>query len=252
MLVSEIFKSIQGESTFAGRTSVFIRLAGCNLDCAWCDTGYAKADSSGKIDSAFEISVDEIIKEATSLNAPLITITGGEPLLQDGCEELIIKLLALALAPKPLNVPRTVMLETNGSIDLKQVDSRVVKIIDVKCPSSGVSDSFKFENLLYVNPKDEIKFVISDHADYEFARGFVDDHLSGIWEEEVGKQAAMRSKDSATGTGIQVDGSKILFSPILDSLKASELADWIIKDHLNVRLQIQLHKIIWDNETRGV
>lgn len=252
MLVSEIFKSIQGESTFAGRTSVFIRLAGCNLDCAWCDTNYAKADLSGKIDGAFEISVDEIIKEAANLNAPLITITGGEPLLQDGCEELIIKLLALALAPKPLNIPRTVMLETNGSIDLKLVDSRVIKIVDVKCPSSGVSGSFKMENLLYINPRDEVKFVISDRADYEFARGFIDDHLSGVWEEEVGEQETKRSKDSAIGSGIQVDGSKILLSPVLDSLKASELAEWIIKDHLNVRLQIQLHKIIWDNETRGV
>lgn len=250
MLISEIFKSIQGESTYAGLPSVFIRLAGCNLDCFWCDTGYAKAKKNAKendeIKGAKELSVDDVIKEVARLDARHVVITGGEPLIQDETIELITKLLAITLAPEALEAPRTVLLETNGSTSLERVDDRVVKIVDVKCPSSGYAKSFKMENLLYINPKDEIKFVIADKADYDFARKFVDDHLSGKWEGEGAE------KNTDSNLGIEMDGSKILFSPILTSLKASELAEWILADHLSVRLQIQLHKEIWGNNKRGV
>lgn len=251
MLVSEIFKSIQGESTHAGLASVFIRLAGCNLDCLWCDTDYAKANENGEIKGAKEIPVEEVIKEVARLEADLITITGGEPLIQDETIELITKLLAITLAPKALEAPRTVLLETNGSISLAGVDDRVIKIVDVKCPSSGHADSFKMENLLYINPKDEIKFVIADKADYDFARRFVDDHLSGKWEGE-GNTIEELQEGTGSNLGIEMDGAKILFSPVLTSLKASELAEWILADHLNVRLQIQLHKEIWGIDKRGV
>ena len=246
MLVIEIFKSIQGESTLAGLTSVFVRLAGCNLDCAWCDTDYAKAKDKGEIEGAREIRVDEVIKEVARLDARVVVITGGEPLIQDETTELITKLLAITLAPAALEAPHTVLLETNGSIMLAGVDDRVIKIVDVKCPSSGHADSFKMENLLYINPKDEIKFVIADRTDYNFARKFVDDHLSGKWEGEGDR------KDTDSNLGIEMDGAKILFSPILNSFKARELAEWILADHLNVRLQIQLHKEIWGIDERGV
>ncbi len=251
MLISEIFKSIQGESTFAGLPSVFVRLAGCNLDCDWCDTDYAKASANGKIEDARDISVDEIIKEVARLEANLITITGGEPLLQVETGELIAKLLAIATAPEPVLVPRTVLIETNGSISLESVDKRVVKIVDVKCPSSGHADSFKMENLQYINPSDEIKFVIADKADYKFARKFVDDHLSGTCFAAQ-DETSPEKKDQSIEQGIKFNGAKILFSPILSVLKPRELADWILTDHLNVRLQIQLHKEIWDADERGV
>jgi 7-carboxy-7-deazaguanine synthase len=244
MLVSEIFKSIQGESTFAGLPSVFVRLAGCNLDCDWCDTDYAKALNDGKIKDAKETSVDEVIKEVARLDARIVTITGGEPLLQNETEELITKLLALSLAPKPNTAPRTVLLETNGSIGLAQIDKRVVKIVDVKCPSSGHADSFKIENLQYLNPEDEIKFVIADKADYEFARKFVDDHLTGEW--------IAGTDDQQNDQGIKFRFTKILFSPVLGTLEPRALAEWVLADHLNVRLQVQLHKMIWHPDERGV
>lgn len=209
MLISEIFYSIQGESTYAGLPCVFIRLAGCNLRCAWCDTPYARAAGDGK-----EMTVDEVLAETAKYGCSVFEITGGEPLMQPETVETAQRLVDMGC---------TVLLETNGSAPLKGLDKRVVKIVDVKCPSSGQAGSFLMENLGYITPADEVKFVISGREDYEFAKRFLGEFL----------------RDSTL---------KILFAPVSPDLNPKELAQWILKDGLPVRLQLQLHKYIWGNE----
>jgi len=209
MRVNEIFMSIQGESTYAGLPCVFIRLAGCNLDCSWCDTPYARGG-----EGSVELSVDEVMAEAGKYNCNLVELTGGEPMLQRE---------APLLASRLLDEGYTVLLETNGSVPLAPLDDRVVKIIDFKCPSSGHAGSFLMENLAHIGPVDEVKFVIADERDYESAKAFVEERVRGATD-------------------------KILFAPVAPGLEAKKLAEWILRDALRVRLQLQLHRYIWDGE----
>ncbi|MCL4873027.1 radical SAM protein [bacterium] len=210
MLVYEIFKSIQGESSYAGLPCVFIRLAGCNLGCRWCDTPYARVP-----DEANELSIDEVMSEVTRYgDCGLVEITGGEPLLQEETKEL-----ARMLADRG----RTVLMETNGSVPVSGLDERVIKIVDVKCPSSGHAGSFLLENLSHITPEDEVKLVVADRGDYDWAKEFIEEVLRGRTE-------------------------KVLFAPVRPDLNPSDLAAWILRDGLRVRLQLQLHSYIWPEE----
>lgn len=204
LLVSELFRSIQGETTRAGFPSFFIRLAGCNLNCAWCDTAHAR--TGGR-----RMSVGRILRAVTKHpDVDHITVTGGEPLCQDGAVELMRRLL----------VSHDVQLETNGSIGLGAVPKGVRKIVDVKTPSSGEADSFRMENLSLLDERDEIKFVIADRTDYTFARTFVKKHLAKA-------------------------PTVVNFSPVRGAMPPAELAGLILTDGLGVRLNIQLHTILW-------
>jgi 7-carboxy-7-deazaguanine synthase len=209
MLVYEIFKSIQGESTYAGLPCVFVRLAGCNLKCTWCDTPYARVP-----DEAVEMTIPEVIEEVGGYNCSLIELTGGEPLMQEEA-----RFLAGALADRGYRV----LIETNGTVCLSGLDPRVVKIVDVKCPSSGHAGSFLLENLDHITPEDEVKFVIGDRGDYEAAVRFMEEFLMGRTE-------------------------KVLFAPVRPQLSPRELSEWILRDALKVRLQLQLHAYIWPDE----
>ncbi|MCP3678174.1 MAG: radical SAM protein [Deltaproteobacteria bacterium] len=210
--VSEIFFSIQGESTQAGLPSIFVRLAGCNLRCNWCDTEYAQEIEEGK-----ELTLDEIMTAVGEFPCRVVEVTGGEPLHQEGTIKLLERLLASGYE---------VLLETNGAIDLRPVNREVRKIIDIKCPSSGHEISFLIENLSTITAKDEVKFVIADRNDYDFAKESVETHLKG-------------------------KKSPVLFSPLSPEMNTQELARWILRDGLTVRLQPQLHRLIW-GEARGV
>ena len=201
LAVVEIFYSIQGESTFAGCPCVFIRLAGCNLDCRYCDTPAARAGGR-------EMSVDAVVTAVAAYGCPLVEVTGGEPLLQDGVPELCRRLLADG---------RRVLLETNGTLPLDAVDGRVVRVMDVKTPGSGMVHSMRAENLDLLRPPDQVKFVLTDRADYEWAREFV-------------------------LTRPLPPGVDVLFAPATPGLPPADLARWILADRLPVRLQIQLHK----------
>ena len=212
LAVSEIFFSIQGESTYGGRPCIFIRLAGCNLRCDWCDTEYAQEGDRGR-----ESSVDEIVATIGAYPCNLVEITGGEPLLQEGTLPLLKRLLAKGYQ---------LLMETNGTIDLRPVDRRVTKVVDVKCPSSGHADAFHMENLSCLTSRDEVKFVITGREDYDFAKDFIKRHLAGT-------------------------ASPVLFSPASPAMEPRELAQWILDDGLPVRLQLQLHRFIW-GEARGV
>mgnify|MGYP003444895646 CR=1 FL=1 len=211
MKINEIFKSIQGESSFAGIPTVFVRLTGCNLRCQWCDTKYA-------YDEGVDLIVDEVIGRVNAFRLQFIQITGGEPLLQEDVYELMDRLL---------NMDYNVSLETNGSINLSSVDKRVVKIIDIKCPSSGESDRMDFGNINYLTKSDEIKFVINDRDDYNWAKEIIDRYNL-------------------------IKRCNILISPVYGEIEPRQLAEWILGDNLNVRLQIQLHKLLWHPEMRGV
>ncbi len=213
LLVNEIFFSIQGESSHAGRPCAFIRLAGCNLRCLYCDTGYAYEEGSAQ-------EIPEIERKVRSFGCPLVEVTGGEPLLQAGTPGLIRALLDLGY---------TVLMETNGSLDIGVIDGRCVRIVDVKCPSSGESAKNRLENLAIVTPNDEVKFVIGDRADFDYAKGVIAGHLS-------------------CRSGLKPP----LIAPVFGRMDPEILARWILEDHLDVRLQIQLHKVIWGAEKRGV
>jgi 7-carboxy-7-deazaguanine synthase len=211
--VNEIFYSIQGESSYAGRPCVFVRLTGCNLRCSYCDTRYAYEEGD-------DLEIGEIIDMVTSHRCGLVEITGGEPLMQEDTPLLIRRLLDLGFE---------VLLETNGSMDIGIVDDRCVKILDIKCPSSGEAKKNYLENLKQLQPKDEIKFVIGGKDDYDYAKNI----LSFI--------------DRAKG-----NIKPPLFSPVYGKMNPELLAQWILADHLDVRMQIQLHKAIWGSETGGV
>ena len=225
MVITEIFKSIQGEGTRAGLPCIFIRLTGCNLRCTWCDTAYAFYGGT-------KVSIDELIDKVRELSGEgangvsLVEITGGEPLLQADTPELAAKLLAAGF---------TTMIETSGERFVGMLPRSVIKIVDVKCPDSGEADTFELANLDAIDGKDEIKFVISSRRDYEFARDFTRKH-----------QLAVRARE-------------VLFSPVFRDpegkwagLEARELVEWILADGLNVRLGLQLHKFIWDPAMKGV
>ena len=205
--ICEVFTSLQGESSYAGMGCFFIRLAGCNLRCAYCDSRYA-FEGQGRV-----VSVVSLLAEAESAQVPLIEVTGGEPLLQAGTPLL---LQGLSRIPG-----RTVLVETNGSLDIACIPDGVVAIVDVKCPDSGAAGSFDMANLGRLRPRDELKFVIASRADYEWARRFVRAH------DDVWRAAAVH------------------FSPVVTTgFRAEDLAAWIVEDALPVRLQIQLHRLL--------
>lgn len=212
LTVNEIFYSIQGESTHAGEPCVFVRLTACDLRCTWCDTEYAFYEGTKR-------SVDDVVADVERYGCPLVEITGGEPLLQDDVYPLMESFLSRG---------RTVMLETGGHRPITRVPKAVVKIVDVKCPGSGESDKNCWENLSALEPHDEVKFVIQDRRDYDFAVDIVNRY------------------DLASRT------AAILFAPVTGILSPKTLSEWILADRVPARLQVQLHKIIWPPETRGV
>ena len=203
--VNEIFYSIQGESSHAGRPCIFVRLAGCNLRCSYCDTVYA-------YDKGAWLEIRDIENKIRAFDCRLVEITGGEPLLQSETPELIKGLLDRGY---------TVLLETNGSRDIGVIDARCVRIVDVKCPSSGESGNNLLENLEILTPNDEVKFVIGSQEDFEYAKALISSRLS-------------------RSNGLKPP----LLSPVSGRLNAEILAGWILEGHLDVRLQIQLHKIL--------
>jgi 7-carboxy-7-deazaguanine synthase len=231
MVITEIFKSIQGEGTRAGLPCIFVRLTGCNLRCTWCDT--AHAFHGGKKMRVEEIlaRVDELAERHAETPGggaivPLVELTGGEPLLQEEIYPLAEKLLAAGYA---------VMIETSGERFIGGLPREVIKIVDVKCPDSGEPDTFEMRNLEALSENDEVKFVLSTRRDYEFARDFTGQH-----------RLAGRVK-------------QVLFSPVTEDpqgkwpgLEPRMLVEWILADGLPVRLGLQLHKFIWDPATKGV
>ena len=212
LTVNEIFYSIQGESSFAGKPCVFVRLTACDLRCRWCDTEYA-------FDEGAPVSVDEIIERVGTYGCPLVEITGGEPLLQSEVYPLMRRLL---------DGGKTVLLETGGHIDISSVPHDVVKVVDVKCPGSGEADRNDWNNLERLAPHDEVKFVIADRTDYEFARDVVRN----------------RRPDQRCAA--------VLFSPVHGELDPAQLAAWVLADRVPARVQVQLHKYLWGAEARGI
>jgi len=209
--VSEIFKSIQGESTFAGLPCAFVRLAGCNLSCRYCDTRYAQEGGESML-------LEEILARVDSFGLPLVEITGGEPLCQASTP-----VLAKALLDRDYEV----LVETNGSLDICVLPEGVVRIMDIKCPASGENKNFMWENIWKLRDRDEVKFVISDRHDYEWARGIV--------RERFGRAR-----------------HQVLFSTVFGELPPRLLVKWILEDRLKVRFQLQIHKYIWPHTARGV
>jgi 7-carboxy-7-deazaguanine synthase len=231
MIITEIFKSIQGEGTRAGLPCIFVRLTGCNLRCTWCDTAYAF--HGGKKMSVEEVSarVDELAGRGEAMSGshasvPLVELTGGEPLLQEEVYPLADKLVAAGY---------TVMIETSGERFVGKLPRTVIKIVDVKCPDSGEPGTFEMRNLEALSENDEVKFVLSTRRDYEFAREFTSRH------------------------GLAERVKQVLFSPVFEDpqgkwsgLEPRTLVEWILEDGLPVRLGLQLHKFVWDPATKGV
>ena len=227
MQITETYKSLQGESTYAGLPCVFVRLTGCNLRCSWCDSEYT-------FQGGRKMTVEEVLSEVSRLSpgGGLVEITGGEPMLQEREVVPLMKLL--------LDEDYKVLLETSGERPLEKVPAEVVKIVDVKCPDSGEADTFHIENLELLTERDEVKFVLSSRADYEFAREFTQRHNLAARVNAVLFSPAFR-KD-ATGAR---DSSHCLLDP-------QELAEWMIADNVPARLGLQLHKFIWDPALKGV
>ncbi|MSO22411.1 MAG: radical SAM protein [Acidobacteria bacterium] len=211
MKINEIYQSIQGESSYAGLPCVFVRLTYCNLRCSYCDTEYAFYE--GK-----DLTVDEVIASVLSYDCPLIEVTGGEPLLQKEVFPLMDRLI---------DSGHTVLLETSGSLDIARVHPQVIKILDLKCPSSGESGHNLYSNLDKLQPHDEIKFVIGTREDY-------------LWSKETIEQYRLAGQ------------FPILFSTVFNQLEPRQLVDWVLQDNLKVRFQLQMHKYIWAPARRGV
>ncbi len=209
--VCETFISIQGESTYVGCPCYFIRLSGCNLRCSYCDTAYAYDE--GRI-----CAMSELVDEFRASGVSLVSVTGGEPLIQLQAIDLLNALLGYG----------TVLLDTNGSQDISVVPSEVIIIMDIKCPGSGESDSINWRNIQKLRPVDEVKFVIRDRDDYLWAKKVVMDHH------------------------LQKQCHAVLFSPVFSVLSPSELVKWMIDDHVPARLNMQMHRYIWDSSARGV
>jgi len=210
MKINEIFHSIQGESTHAGRPCVFVRLTGCTLRCVWCDTKYAFYEG-------VERSLDDIIEEVRSYGCQLVEITGGDPLESPETPELVTRLL---------DSGHEVLIETGGHVDISPIDRRARIILDVKCPGSYMTDKMDWTNLGRLWPGCELKFVLADRTDYDWARQTIADRQLERWP--------------------------ILFSPVHGKQELRPLAEWMLADRVNARLQVQLHKYIWDPATRGV
>jgi 7-carboxy-7-deazaguanine synthase len=211
MRVTEIFHSIQGESTYAGRPCAFVRLTGCPLRCVWCDSEYTFSGGT-------DLALDDVLARVRAFGCRLVEVTGGEPLHQPEAFALIERLCAEGYE---------VLVETSGAIDISPVDPRAHIILDVKCPGSGMMNRMDWTNLDRLAGKDEVKFVLKDRADYEFARQVV----------------------AAYGLAGRCP---VLFSPVFGELDPRQLAEWVLADRLPVRLQLQLHKFIWDPTTKGV
>ncbi|MDY6844576.1 MAG: radical SAM protein [Thermodesulfobacteriota bacterium] len=211
LMVNEIFYSIQGESTYSGCPCIFIRLTGCNLRCSYCDTTYAYTE--GK-----RIEVADILKHISSFRCNLVEITGGEPLLQDNTTLLIENLIQKGYS---------VLIETNGSLDISPLHDEVIKIMDIKTPSSGMEHCNLWDNIDKLTDNDQVKFVIGEREDYMWAL-------------------------SILNTYHRLNEMEVLFSPVFNQLSPQVLADWILKDRLKIRLQLQLHNYIWENKKRGV
>jgi 7-carboxy-7-deazaguanine synthase len=212
LTINEIFHSIQGESTHMGRPCVFVRLTACDLRCSWCDTPYA-------FHEGHKMSIDEVMAAVDSFECPVVEITGGEPLLQREVYPLMERLLGEG---------RTVLVETGGHRSVAEVPSGVIKILDVKCPGSGEASKMDWSNLSRLTADDQVKFVIKDREDYEYAR------------------------DITTRERLANRVAAVLFSPVHGVLHPRELAEWILADRLSVRLQLQAHKYIWGADVRGV
>lgn len=211
MKVCEIFTSIQGESSYAGMPCTFIRMAGCNLRCSYCDTTYA-------YDESIELSENEILNEVTLIGTNLVTITGGEPLLQEGTFHLVERLIGEG---------HKVLIETNGTLSIKDIDSRAIIVLDVKTPGSGMSEDMDVSNFDYIKPSDEVKFVITDRTDYE-------------WSKDIIRKYNLKPR------------CQILFSSAFGMLTPELLIKWMLEDRLDVRLNLQMHKYIYGGERRGV
>jgi 7-carboxy-7-deazaguanine synthase len=212
LIVNEIFYSIQGESTYAGLPCVFVRLTGCNMRCAYCDTVYA-------YDQGCCMQISDILEKIESFHCNLVEITGGEPLLQAQTPDLIASLLEKQYR---------VLVETNGSFDIRMADPRCIRIMDVKCPGSGEHEKCNFRNLRHLDAKDQVKFVIGGRQDYDYA------------------------KDILSRIPSRVPADNLLFSPMRKKLDPAKLAEWMLKDHLKSRLHLQLHRTIWPDMERGV
>ncbi|OUT38350.1 radical SAM protein [bacterium] len=210
MKINEIFYSIQGESSMSGMPCIFIRLTYCNLRCSYCDTEYSFHE--GK-----DMSIDDILKKIKNYNCKLVEVTGGEPLLQKESIDLMTILL---------NDNYKVMLETGGSLPIKNVPKDVIKIVDFKCPSSNMHKKNDWNILKDLQKHDEIKFVIGNYEDYEWTKNKINSY--------------------------NLNTKRILLSPVHDVLKSKDLSEWILKDGINARLQLQLHKYIWSPDTKGV
>lgn len=209
--VNEIYFSVQGESTKAGLPCVFIRLTWCNLRCTYCDTEYAFYDGKN-------LTIEEILTEIKNYNCNLVEVTGGEPLVQSEC----LKLMEILC-----DEGYEVLIETGGSLPIKNIDARVKIIMDLKCPSSGMAHKNLYENINYLKPEDEIKFVIGSREDYE-------------WTKNIISEYKLNNK------------CEILFSVVFGKIEPVKLVNWILEENLNVRFQLQMHKFIWEPETKGV
>ena len=207
--VTEIFYSLQGETNTVGIPTVFIRLTGCPLRCSYCDTAYAF--SGGE-----KLTLQQIIAQVRTYKTRHVTVTGGEPLGQPGC---------IALMARLLDAGYHISLETSGALDVAEVDSRVVKVMDLKTPSSGEMRQNRYQNIEYLTQRDQVKFVIADEADYRWSKQQLEEHSLA-------------------------ERCEVLFSPVMGTMPAVELADRILADQLPVRFQIQLHKYLW-NDARG-
>jgi 7-carboxy-7-deazaguanine synthase len=210
--IHEIYESIQGESTFAGLPCTFVRLSRCNLRCRWCDTPQA-------FEGGTQLWRADVLEKALSFGTPLIELTGGEPLLQAGAFPLLRELC---------DSGRTVLLETSGERDISEVDSRVHRIMDLKAPGSDESHRNRWENIEHLTQRDEVKVVLADRADYEWAKGVIEEH------------------------GLVERVNAVLLSCVWGELDPKDLVQWVLEDHLPVRVQIQMHKVIWDADTQGV
>ena len=210
--ITEIYKSIQGESTFAGLPCIFIRTTGCNLRCVWCDSAYSFYGGSW-------MTLDAIMAEVEKLDCALVEITGGEPLLQPGTP---------LLAQRLQRAGKTVLVETSGERPIETLPDGVIRIMDLKCPDSGESERNRLENIAHLQPRDEIKFVLASRRDYEFARDKIREHNLGARVNSV------------------------LLSVVFGKLQPVQVVDWMLEDQLPARFQLQMHKFIWDPLKKGV
>lgn len=210
--ITEIYKSIQGESTWAGLPCIFVRLARCHLRCVWCDTAYAFYGGE-------KVSIADIVKTCSELDCQLVEITGGEPLVQAECP---------GLAQALLDAGFIVLVETSGTLPIRLLPDKAIAIMDLKCPGSGESEKNDWSNVEALSMLDEVKFVIADRADYD-------------WSRDVVRKYGLSDRCNA-----------VLFSPVFDSVAPADLAQWIIDDSLDVRFQLQMHKFVWPPDARGV